>query len=804
MWCVLLIQAAFLALLPGADASGLVADPAAVSLDGRGANFQLLVSDTDAGGKVVDKTRAVTYRSVNPDICQVSPTGFVSGVSNGAATIEAEIAGKKTLIQVTVSNLGQRAAFNFERDIIPILSRYGCNSSACHAKAEGQNGFKLSVFGFDPKADHLTLTQESRGRRTHPLLPEQSLLLVKASGGMPHGGGVRIKADSVEYSLLRDWIAGGMPFGQKDDPQVKSIEVSPRERQLTFDAQQQLRVIATYTDGRRVDVTTLAKFQSNNEGIAAVDDRGFVVAGKKPGDVAVMASFMGSVDIFRALIPQPSIENAPAWPVVKNQIDELVDAKLRKLGITPSGICSDADYLRRVYLDLIGTLPTAAEARAFLADTSADKRQKLVDQLLTRPEYADYWALKWSDLLRVDRQVLGQRGAFLYYSWIRESFASNKHFDQFVRELLTADGELAQAPAAHLFKAVTKPGDRASTISQVFLGVRIECAQCHHHPFDRWGQDDYVGMEAFFVQPNIKKNGRGEVLFTAANNSPLKHPRTGDAIHAHALGEAQGEASPEGDRRKALAAWMTSPGNAWFAKSFANRMWAHFTGRGLVTPIDDVRLTNPPSNPELLDALAKRFTDSGFDVQALVRFITSSRTYQLTSATNPTNLSDEQNYSRALLRSLDAEVLFDAVCQTTGVPEKFDGLPAGYRAIQLWDSHVPHYFLRIFGRPVRATVCDCERNAEPSVAQVLHVMNSPLIQDKLAHEGGRITKLATQMTDDAALIDELYLTFYARPPSADERAAAIEYFKKQSGQRRRAVEDLAWSLMNTTEFLFNH
>lgn len=804
MWCLLLIQSALLVLL-GADAgNGLVADPSTVSLDGRGANYQLLISEVASTGKAIDKTRTVTYRSVNPDICQVSPTGFISGVANGDAAIEVEAAGQKTIVKVTVSNIGQRPAFNFERDIVPILSRYGCNSSACHAKAEGQNGFKLSVFGFDPKADHVTLAQESRGRRTHPLLPEQSLLLLKSSGGMPHGGGVRIKSDTVEYGLLRDWIAGGMPFGQKDDPQVKSIEVAPRERQLSFDAQQQLRVIATYTDGRRADVTTLAKFQSNNEGLAAVDDRGLVVAGKKPGDVAIMASFMGSVDIFRALVPQPSVENAPAWPVVRNQIDDLVDAKLRKLAITPSGLCSDTDYLRRVYLDVIGTLPSAEEARAFIADASPDKRQKLVDRLLTRPEYADYWALKWSDLLRVDRQALGQRGAFLYYSWIRESFANNKHFDQFVRELLTSDGELVQAPAAHLFKAVSKPGDRASTISQVFLGVRIECAQCHHHPFDRWGQDDYVGMEAFFVQPNIKKSGRGEMLITANNAGPLKHPRTGEAIHAHALGEVQGEGSPEGDRRKALAGWMTSPSNAWFAKSFANRMWAHFMGRGLVMPIDDVRLTNPPSNPELLDALAKHFIDSGFDPHSLIRFITSSRTYQLASATNPTNVSDEQNYSRALLRSLDAEVLFDAVCQTTGVPEKFDGLPAGYRAIQLWDSHVPHYFLRIFGRPVRATVCDCERNAEPSVAQVLHVMNSPLIQDKLAHEGGRITKLAAQTTDDAKLVDELYLTFYARPPAVDELAAALEYLKKHSGQRRRAVEDLAWSLMNTTEFLFNH
>ncbi len=800
MWFSLLAQSI---LAFAADPANVTVDPPQVDLKGGGQVFQLLVSGQQ-DGEQRDLTPTATYKVVSGDACSVSSGGLVAGVKDGQSVVEVSIGGSTVKVAVSVKDAAVRPPFNFERDIVPIFSRYGCNASACHAKAEGQNGFKLSVFGFDPKFDHATLARESRGRRTMTQIPEQSLLLLKAVGSVPHGGGARLKKDSIEYGLLRDWVAAGMPFGKDDDPQVKSIEVAPRERQLKFGATQQLRVIATYTDGRKADVTTLAKFQSNNDGLAAVDDRGFVTAGKKPGDVAIMASFMGSVDVFRTLVPQPVKGDGLQWPQSLNRVDELVDAKLKKLNITPSGLCSDSDYLRRVSLDIIGTLPTADEARAFLNDKRPNKRALLVESLLQRPEYADYWALKWSDLMRVDRATLGHRGAYLYYQWIRDSFAANKRMDQFVRELLTSEGPLVDAPAGHFFKAVTKNGERASTFSQALLGVRIECAQCHHHPFDRWGQDDYVGMEAFFVQASVKKTPRGEMLFATPTAGPSKHPRTGAAIHAYALGEKMGEASPEGDRRVALADWVTSKDNAFFARNVANRLWAYFTGRGLVVPVDDMRLTNPPSNPELLDELARTFVASGFDMHALIKHITASRTYQLATTSNPTNVIDEQNYSRALIRSLEAEVVFDAICQTTGMPEKFDGVPAGSRAIQLWDSLVPHYFLRTFGRPVRATACECERVAEPSVAQVLHVMNSPELQNKLAHEGSRITKLATSNLSDEALTDEFYLSFYSRYPTAAEKTATLSYLKNHNGQRRRAAEDIAWSLMNTTEFLFNH
>ena len=693
--------------------------------------------------------------------------------------------------------------FNFENDIIPVFSRFGCNSSGCHAKAEGQNGFKLSVFGFDPGADYLALTQEARGRRVLTPVPEQSLLLAKASGGVPHGGGVRIDRQSEFYRTLRDWIAAGTPFGSPSDPQVVSVKVEPREQSLKPRQQQSLRVLATYSDGRQADVTSLAKFQSNNEGLATVDEAGLVTAGETPGDVAVMAAFMGQVDVFRALLPRPEpIASYPSLPEF-NFVDGHVDRKLRKLNILPSGPATDADFLRRVTLDIIGTLPTAEETRAFLADDRADKRARLVNRLLQRPEYAEFWALKWADLLRVDRQALGHRRAFEYYQFLKSRLASNTRYDQFCRDIVSAKGPLSEQPGGIFYKVVTSSGAMASTVSQVFLGVRIECAQCHHHPFDRWSQHDYLGMQGYFMQVAFKPTPAGEALVSNPAGK-VTHPRTGEVVFTHALGMPTPTEDPPGDRRRQLGTWLTSPENPWFARNLVNRFWAHFLGRGLVEPVDDVRTTNPPSNPELLDALSRSFTESGFDVQQLIRTICASRVYQTSATPNSTNQRDDQNYSRALLKRPSAEVLFDAVCQVTGVEEKFAGTPPGVRAVQLWDSQVPHYFLKLFGRPTRVTACECERSVEPSVAQVLHVLNSPEIQDKLSHEGGRVARLVHRISDNGLLVDEFFLTFLNRYPSDEERTRATNFLRDHADNRRQAAEDLAWTLLNTVEFLFNH
>jgi hypothetical protein len=803
---ILLLACVFVlspALSTAGDIVEVTADPTTVRLHGPSARYSLLITGKTADGRLVDRTHGARFQSCDPRIVRVDSTGVVQAVADGAATVQVQVEGRTLHVPVLVQGSTAPRRLNFENDIEPILSRFGCNSSGCHGKAEGQNGFRLSVFGFDPPADYAALAKESRGRRIFLAAPEQSLVLRRMTGQMPHGGGVRIAAGSRDFDTVRAWIAAGTPFGSPEDPTVVSIRVQPRERVLHFRERQQLRVLARYTDGHEADVTAHAKFQSNYDGLASVQPSGRVLAGETPGDAAIMASFMNAVDTFRLMVPQA--ERFEHYPDVRenNFIDRLVFRKLRKLNILPSELAEDAEYLRRVYLDVLGTLPTPAEARRFFADKRPDRRARLVEELLRRPEFADFWALQWADLLRVDRAALGPKRAYAYYKWIHDSLAANQPFDEFARAFIIAEGLLGEVAPANFYKVVNKPGQAASTLAQVFLGVRIACAECHHHPFDRWTQDDYYGMTAFFNGVGIKNSGGMEAL-TAAGLAQARNPRTGVDIRAHPLGEKMPVKVEPGDRRAHLADWLTSPRNSWFARNLANRVWAHFLGRGLVEPVDDVRATNPPSNPELLDALAEYFIQHKYDLHALIRVITASRVYQLCSKPNATNKRDEQNYSRALLKRPGAEVLLDMVSQTTGIPERFAGAPPGTRAIQLWDSKVPHYFLKVFGRPERLSACECERNQEPSVAQVLHLLNAPEIHAKLSHEGGSVAKLVKSQPADGPLVDELYLMFFSRLPQGKERQAAMAYLQEHRANRREAVEDLAWSMLNSLEFLFNH
>lgn len=782
----------------------LVIEPSSIQLDGSGSLVTPLVTGELDSGRVIDLTRRATLESLTPAIFAVDPQGRLRGVEDGAGRLRVTVAGRSQEVPVIVKHMHQARQFHFDNDILPILSKFSCNMSGCHGKAEGQNGFKLSVFGFDPRADYQALTQESRGRRVNAVVPVASLLLTKASGGIPHGGGVRIAKTSEDYRTLYDWIVAGMPYGSESAPRVVAVKVTPGERTLAMRGQQQLRVTARYSNGVEADVTHHARFQSNNEAVAQVDEQGYVTVGDVPGDVAIMAAYLGEVDIFRALVPRSEPLTAEAQLPVLNFIDSHIDAKLKKLQIQASPLCSDADYLRRVYLDLIGTLPTPAETREFLANQDPQRRQKLVDVLLQRSEFADYWALKFSDWLRVDRLALGHDGAYRYYTWIRESFARNLPLDQFAKELVAGQGLLSEHPAGHFYKVVRDPGEMSSTLTQALMGIRIDCAKCHHHPFDRWSQDDYYGMQAYFNGVRFKSTPRGDMLL-ASTGGVSQNPRSGQKIFAHPLGTPNPDAAPTGDPRLAFANWLVAADNPYFARNMVNRAWAHLLGRGIVEPLDDVRLTNPPSHPELLTALAKDFAEHRFDFRHLLKTIVASRTYQLSAAVTPSNMADEQNFSRAVLRRLDAEVLLDAICQTTGIPEKFDGVPAGSRAIQLWDSQVPHYFLGIFGRPIRSTPCECERAGAPNVSQVLHVLNSPEIQAKLTHDGGFLAKLSRQSgLSNNQLIDELYLTFFSRFPTDQERATADKYLQAQSGNRTAAIEDLAWSMLNSLEFVFNH
>ena len=784
------------------DFQQLKISPSEVALAGKGASFRLLVSGITADGSEVDVTHDVTYSLGDSTIASISRRGILRSRAEGTGQLQVQLGDLVATAAVTVADIELQRPLNFQHDIVPILSRFGCNASGCHGKAEGQNGFKLSVFGFNAEADFQSLVMEGRGRRLFPASAEKSLLLRKAVGTTPHGGGARLSIDRPEYGTLLAWIESGMPWGNDEDPRVVKIDVAPGERVVQTETTQQLQVTATFSDGRQEDVTRLTSFQSNNDALATVDEFGLVEVGKSPGVVAVMGTYLGQVDVFRAMVPQQVEGQAVEVAAELNFIDSHVNNQLERLNIQSSAPSSDAEFMRRVYVDVIGTLPTAAEARKFLQSKGPNRRSELVEQLMQRPEFADYWALKWADVLRVDQLQLGRKQAFQYYRWIRDSMRANKPLDQFAGDILLANGPLRESPAGIFYKAVPGANKVASTLSQVFLGVRIECAECHHHPLDRWSQRDYVGMQSYFTQVKFKGSPVGEMIF-AEGDPAATHPRSGEPVFAYPLGEEMPEANPQGDRRQQLAAWFTSGDNPWFARNMANRAWAHFMGRGLVEPIDDVRLTNPPSNPELLDALGQYLADNEFDFRRLIAAITASATYQRSSIVHELNGRDEQNFSRYLFKQLEAEVFMDAICQVTGVPEKYHGVPAGSRAIQLWDSSVPHYLLKLFGRPSRTTACDCERVSEPTVGQVLHVLNSPAIHNKIKHAGGQIAELVAAYPDDESLAEELYLTFYARFPDPSERKNAVEYINTQ-GDRQRAAEDISWSMLNSLEFIFNH
>lgn len=784
----------------------LVVTPEKFALTSPEASQQILVSGRDAGTRAIDLTRQATYRSESPAIAVVNELGSVSPVRDGATAILVAIAGKEIRVPVEVRGVDRPRPVSFSREILPILTKAGCNSGGCHGKAEGQNGFKLSVFGHDPHSDFEAIAQQARGRRVFLASPTQSLLLRKATAIEPHGGGQRLEVGDLRYRRLLRWIAEGAAYLVDDAPSIARIEVEPSEQVLLANETQQLRVWAIDSAGGRRCVTTEAEYDSNAGNIAGVDGRGFVQASDIAGEAAILVRYLGQVAVCRITIPRPGVEFAR--PPEHNFIDRLAWNKLQRLGIEPSPLCDDATFLRRAHLDVIGTLPTAAEARAFLADADPDKRARLVDALLDRPEYADYWTLRFSDLLRVDQSKITPAGAVAITRWLREQFAANRPYDALVGELLTAKGNFQAAGPAAYFKALDTPELAARSISQTFLGVRIECAQCHHHPSDRWGQEDYFAMAGLLAGIGKKRLPAGGEAIVPVAAKEMRHPRTGEVIAPRALGAEPVEFSPGDDRRVYLVRWMTADSNPFFSQMIANRLWAHYFGRGLVEPIDDLRMTNPATNEPLLVELAAHMRAVKYDLKAFTRTLLASRLYQLDSATTAGNADDAQNFSHAAQKSLPAEVLLDAIGQATGIPETFEGWPAGYRAIQIWDSKLPSYFFRIFGRPVRATVCECERSVEPSIAQALHLMNSPEIMEKIRARQGRAAALVAANLPPEKVIEELCLATLARLPSAGERQLLLAAFptadRAEIAEQRAAAEDVLWSLLNSKEFLYNH
>ncbi len=761
---------------------------------------QLLVWGQPASGSEFDLTGTARYTAAPEGIVHVSTSGQVTPLHDGLAEIRVDYGTVSASLTVEVAGLAQPTPVSFQRDVIPILSKASCNSGGCHGKAEGQNGFKLSVFGFDTRGDHQALTMEAHGRRISRPTPDRSLLLLKATAKVPHGGGRKIEYGSRWHRMLQRWIAEGATFDAEVKEVATLIEVEPTQITLAPHGSQQMRVIAISPSGERRSVTAECDFQTNQDAIAGVDSTGQITATALPGEAAILVRYQGHVAVCRVTRPQAKREFVR--PPERNFIDTLVWNKLDLLGIPASLPADDATYMRRVSLDLTGTLPTADEARVFLADESPDKRPRLVRELQQRPEYADFWAQRWADLLQVDKDVVTPQGAVAMTRWIRQQVASNAPYDQFVRSILTAEGAtLSESPAA-FFLVQKDPEKLARSVSQLFLGVRIECAQCHHHPFERWDQKDYVALAGFFTGVDRRAGPRGQKIIDQAGTD-LPHPRSGELAPAAGLGAAAADFTKFPSRRAAFSHWVTQPENSFFARILVNRLWAHYMGRGLVEPVDDMRATNPASNEPLLDALVQHFIEQKYDIQAFTRTLLDSHAYQLSSQVKADNSADEQNHSHASWKPLPAEVLLDAISQSTGVPEEFNGWPAGYRAIQVWDNKLPSDFLEVFGRPTRQSVCSCERGVEPSIAQALHLLNSTRTDAKLASRDGRASQLAASSLTEEQLIAELYLSTLTRLPSEAERARLRSLFV-DSPSRREAVEDILWMLLNTKEYVFNH
>jgi hypothetical protein len=800
-----------------AEIKDLAANPAKVKLNSADDAAQLVISAALTSGRMQDLSGDVQYTSGDEKIAKVTKAGRVIPTGNGSTTITAKFADKSVSVAVTAEHVGENLPINFGNQIVPIFSKLTCNSGGCHGKASGQNGFKLSLLGFEPEVDFVALKEEARGRRLFPAAPERSLLLLKATGAAAHGGGKKMDVGSDEYKLIRRWIAAGAPFGTPTDPVVTRISVFPEHRVMTRQNRQQFAVYAHYSDGSTEDITRRAQYESNDQEIATVEASGLVRTLGMSGEAAVMARYQGHVTAFRATVPLGDSTPKYEFPV-QTVVDQFTLKKWQALGLMPSELASDEQFIRRVSLDITGTLPTPEQVTKFVADKDPKKRDKLVDHLLETPDYQYYFANKWADILRVKRRGQPDRaeGTFAFHNWIREAIARDMPYSEFARGILAASGSEERNPPTVWYKELTNPEQFVDDTAQVFLGLRIACANCHHHPYEKWSQDDYWGLAAFFGKVDRKQlpvpgaqNQQNQHVFvyTKANKGPVTNKRTGKPALIKPLDGEPIESAGDDDPRQKLVDWMVDPKNPFFAKAVANRYWAHFFGRGIVDPLDDMRVTNPPSNPELLDALAKVVVDSNYSLKALIKAICKSRTYQLSSVPNDFNKHDKQTYARYYPKRLGAEVLLDAVCQVTGSPTQFNGLPADkyapHRAIMLPDESFQSYFLDVFGRPQRISACECERVSEANLAQALHLLNSDEVQQKLSRGGSRADQLAQDKRPDAEKVTELFLWAFARKPTAEDLKVALEHIAKYEKTKKVAYENIIWALLNTKEFIFN-
>ena len=779
--------------------------PANINLTAKQDQQSIVVQALYSDATTQDVTAKADFAFADKKTAVMDKEFVVRPAADGQTTLTVKFGGKALSLPVKVENAATEWPISFSLDVMAVLNKAGCNTGSCHGAARGKDGFRLSLFGYDPDGDYHRITRENLGRRINLALPDDSLMLEKGAGRVPHTGGERFTPASPLYQTMVKWLQAGAPKDPANVAKVIGLEIHPTQSVLEgAGTSQRLTVRAIYSDGSDRDVTSMASYMSSNDAAAKVGPTGVITADKR-GESFVLARYEDfSVGSQVLVIPKDAKFEFPKV-TENNYIDTLVNNKLKKIRITPSDLCDDATYLRRATLDIVGKLPSVEEVQAFNADADPKKREKKIDELLERKEFTQMWVMKWAELLqiRTDNNRFQYKSALHYYDWLADQFAKNRPMNELVQELLTASGGTFANPAGNFYKVETDTLKLTENAAQIFMGMRIQCAQCHNHPFDRWTMNDYYSFASFFAQVGRKtgEDNRETVVFNRASGG-VSHPVGNRDMKPKYLGGDLPEIKPGEDRRDVLAKWLASPENPFFAKNLANIVWAHFLGKGIVEPVDDVRISNPPSNPELLDELGKRFAASGYNFRKLVRDICTSRTYQLTTKANASNAEDTRNFAKANIRRMRAEVLLDCLNQVTAGREKFRGLPLGASAVEIVDGRTSTFFLTTFGRASRDTVCSCEVQMEPNLSQALHLLNGDTVNTKIT-AGGTVAAALREKKSPPQIIDELYFRCFARKPTAREQGELMEFFK-EGRPELEVLNDIFWSLLNSKEFLFNH
>ncbi len=794
-----------------AASSGFAQDPVPVSIAVYPPNAQIntirdrqsiVVQATYADGITRDVTKAATFAFANPAFVKFE-NHTMFPVADGKTELKVDFGGKSVVIPVEVAQATADRPISFKLDVMPVFMKAGCNTGSCHGAARGKDGFRLSLFGFDPDGDHYRLTREMSGRRINLALPAESLLVEKNTGVVPHTGGKRYDENSELNQTTVRWLEAGAPNDVGEVPKVLAVELYPPSAVLDGEGStQQITVRAKYSDGTDRDVTSLAFFMTNNDTSAGVSQQGLVTAGKR-GEAFLMARFeTHTVGSHFITLPKGFQYNAPQLPE-NNYVDHLVNEKLKRLRINPSELCTDEEFVRRAYLDIVGVLPAVEEYTKFMTNADPKKRDALVDELLGRKEFVEMWVMKWAELLQIrTNQQITTKPMLRYYEWLQERVAKNMPMDQMVRELLSAKGGTFANAATNYYQIERDTLKTSENVAQVFMGMRIQCAQCHNHPFDRWTMDDYYSFAAFFSQIG-RKQGEDprEIIIFNAGGGEVTHPVGGRQMKPKLLGGEVPDVTGK-DRREVMATWLASKENPYFAKNLANIVWSHFFGQGIIDQVDDVRVSNPPSNAELIDELGRKFTEYNYDFKKLVRDICTSRIYQLSTKTNETNALDDRNFSHATLRRIRSEVLLDCITMTTQTKDKFGGLPLGSRAVQIADGNTSTYFLTTFGRATRDSVCSCEVKMEPNLSQALHLLNGDTVNSKI-QQGGLIDLRLKEGKTPPQIIEEMYIRTLTRKPTEKELAGLNGVLVNEKDPKP-VLEDVFWSLLNSREFVFNH